>query len=366
MRQNVVVVCLLVMLTAVHASASQKSLEASASGATVEKLAEGVYAVIRKEPPALFIDANSLFIVGETQVVVVDANLTPASAKQTLAAIRSITDKPVKYVINTHWHQDHVGGNQAYQDAFPNVEFVAHSRTRSELVAKAEETRKLYIEQGPKYADNLNECIKKNQSLAGDELTADERESYEAAVALIERYVAEAPGMRTVLPTITFDDRLTLYCDKRTIELRYLGRAHTDKDIVVYLPDDGILAAGDIVVAPVPLIGDQSFIADWGPTLNRILDLHPRIIVPGHGPLLRDETYVRLMADLMAFISKQTTDAVKRGESLDDVRKSVNLTEFKTQFTHGAKALRIIFASYVTGPAVEKAFKEASEAANER
>src|SRR6185295_10239565 len=88
----------------------------------IVKLAKGVYAAIRTEPPGLTVNANSVFIINDSDVVVVDTTLTPGTARETIAALRQLTNKPVEYVINTHWHDDHIMGNQAYREAFPGVE----------------------------------------------------------------------------------------------------------------------------------------------------------------------------------------------------------------------------------------------------
>src|SRR3982750_1025485 len=110
----------------------------------VVKVADGVYAAIRKEPPGFAVESNSVFIIREDGVGVVDAQSNIASTKAVLAALRKLTDKPVKYVINTHWHDDHIIGNQVYADAFPNVEFIAHAKTRAYLPTDGMTNRKKF------------------------------------------------------------------------------------------------------------------------------------------------------------------------------------------------------------------------------
>ena len=99
----------------------------------VTKVAENVYVALRTEPPGLTVNANSVFIINDNDVVVVDTTLTPGSAMEVLSALRKLTNKPVKYVINTHWHDDHVMGNQAFLKAYPGVKFIAHAATRDYL-----------------------------------------------------------------------------------------------------------------------------------------------------------------------------------------------------------------------------------------
>jgi cyclase len=167
-------------------------------------------------------------------------------------------------------------------------------------------------------------------------------------------------GFQPILPTITVTGQLTLYHGGRTVEISYLGRGHTSGDLVVYLPQERIVAAGDLVIWPVPLIGsDQSHVGAWAASLTRLRALQPNIIVPGHGPLLRDDTYVQLMIRLLTSVQQQTAAAVARGETLEQARKSVNLEEFRRLFAGDSKVRNALFSTYVVGPAVASAYHDA-------
>jgi glyoxylase-like metal-dependent hydrolase (beta-lactamase superfamily II) len=329
----------------------------------VLKVADGVYAAIRKEPPGLTVNANSVFIINEDDVVVVDTTLTPGTAKELLAALRRLTNKPVKYVINTHWHDDHIMGNQVYRDAFPGVEFIAHANTREYLPTTGLANRKQAMsEQGyPGFIASLRSQLEKNESLFGGPMNEEERATFASDIKIAEAYMAENPTAQIVLPTITLEDRLVLYRGGRTIDIRYLGRGHTSGDIVVHLPKEGVLVTGDLVIWPVPYVGSpQSHPGDWAATLEKLSALHPTAIVPGHGPILRDDSYLKLMARLFASIKQQVEAAVARGENLEQTRKSVNLDEFRKLFAGESRMRRLIFANYVRGPAVEAAFRDAT------
>ena len=114
---------------------------------------------------------------------------------------------------------------------------------------------------------------------------------------------------------------------------------------------------------PIPLVGgDQSFVAEWGATLEKIIALGPKIIVPGHGPLMRNTSYPRLMADLFASVTAQVKAVADAGQPLDEVRKSVNLDEFRQKFAGESQLKTFLFANYVTGPAVMSAFRAARQA----
>lgn len=327
----------------------------------IQKLAEGVYAAIRKQPPLMSFDPNNVFIINEDDVVVVDANAGLAETKALLAALRKLTDKPVKYVVNTHWHDDHIIGNQVYREAFPNVEFIAHASTLTDRPTVGENNRRQMLAGGKAYAEQLRKLSEENKSRTGEALGEEERFNALSDIAWLERALAEASKVNIILPTLTVEDRLTLHRGARTIEIRHLGRGHTGADLIVHLPKESILMTGDLVVWPVPLVGSTSSPAAYGATMEKLLALPADIIVPGHGPVLRDKEYLKLTARLLASLKHQTAAAVARGETLEQTRKSVNLAEFRRLFAGDSAMRRILFGDYVIGAGVAAAYLEATQ-----
>jgi len=327
----------------------------------IQRLAEGVYAVIRKEPTGFMVDANNVLIINEDDVVVVDSNGAPSITKEVLAALRKLTTKPVKYVINTHWHDDHIRGNQVYREAFPAVEFVGHQTLRDYLPTQGAINRKQFLAGAPQFLEVLKSSLAKNKSLSGADLSAEERASHTSDVRLAELVLSEGAAAQTILPTITITDRLTFYRGDRVIDIMHLGAGHTAADIVVHLPKEKILITGDLVVWPVPLVGDpQSHIGAWPATLDKLCALNPTTVVPGHGPVLHDLSYLKTLGAMFASISKQTNAAVSRGETLEQTRKSVNLDEYQKLLAGESPVRRLLFGNYVAFPAVGAAFREAS------
>lgn len=327
----------------------------------VQKLAEGVYAVVRKEPAGFMVDANNVFIINDDDVVVVDSNGAPSITKEVLAALRKLTNKPVKYVINTHWHDDHIRGNQVYRDAFPGVEFIGHQTMRAYLPAQGAINRKQFLEGAPQFLEVLKSALAKNKSLTGADLSLEERVSHSSDIRLAELVLSEGAAAQTILPTITVTDRLTLSRGDRVIDVLHLGAGHTAADIVVHLPKERILVTGDLVVWPVPLVGDpQSHIGEWSATLDKLIALNPNTIVPGHGPVLHDVSYLKTLAAMFASISRQTSAAESRGETLEQTRKSVKLEEFQKTLAGESPVRRLLFNNYVSSPAVAAGFREAS------
>ena len=328
----------------------------------VQQVAEGVYAVIRREPPGLWFDANNVFIVDSAGVIVVDSNVSPASTREVLAALRRITDRPVTHVVNTHWHEDHILGNQVYRDAFPNVVFVGHTTSRDDILTVAANNRRQALEGGAGFASQLRELERTGKSLSGADITDEERASYLKDASLVERYLRDAADFEPVPPDITVDERLTLRRGGREVEVLHLGAGHTRADLVVWLPAERILVSGDLVVHPVPLVGSTSFPGAYAATLERALALRPAIIVPGHGPVLRDDAYARTIVRLLASLRDQAAAAVARGETLEQARRSVNLDELRAAIAGESQLRRFIFYGYVALSGVEAAYREATAA----
>ena len=192
------------------------------------KVADGIYAAIRKEPHGLTTNANSVFIINDVDVIVVDTTLTPGTATELLAALRKLTDKPVRYVINTHWHDDHIMGNQVFRDAFPAADFIAHARTLEYLPVTGLENRKRALsEQGyPQFIKALRSRLEKGESRPGVPLNDEERTTLSSDIKIAEAYMKENPTARIILPTMTVEDKLTIHRGESDRRHR-LSRART-------------------------------------------------------------------------------------------------------------------------------------------
>src|SRR6476620_7572524 len=316
----------------------------------VEKLAEGVYAVIRQDSVGFMVDGNNVFIINDNDVVVVDANGAPGITREVLAALRKITSKPVRYVINTHWHDDHIRGNKIYRDAFPGVEFIGQATMREYLPGQGATNRKNFLSGAPQFLQMLKQSLAAGKSLTGGPLSDEERLALASDTSLAGYVLRDGASAEAVLPTITVEDRLTLYRGKRVIDIRHLGNGHTSADLIVHLPNEGIVITGDLVVYPIPLVGNpQSHIADWSGTLDKVIALHAKTIVPGHGPVLHDDSYLRTLSEMFASITNQVKEAVSRGGTLEQVRKSVDLSAFKRRLAGESVVKKLLFNNYVAG-----------------
>jgi cyclase len=331
------------------------------SGFEVVQLAAGVHTIIRTGPPGLFPVANSGFIVNADDVVVVDTGGTPGDAKALLAALRRITPKPVSHVINTHWHDDHTMGNAVFRDAFPKAQFVGHARMAGEVKTAAEADRNRLQQMMPMMTKQFLVAVDQKKNFDGLPLSDDERRSHLNDVAAWERFASETQGVPAVPPSVTVTDKLTITRGKRVIDVRYLGPGHTNEDLVVHLPQEQIVFTGDLVTAPVPMLGAASHLTEYPATLAALTALKPSVLVPGHGGTRKGVDYValesRAMTDLLAAVR---TPAVS-GSTLPQLRKTVRMPELEKAFAGDSPLLRFLFDFQFRSPGLSVAYREATQ-----
>ena len=332
----------------------------------LEKLADGVYAAIRTEGAGHIIDANSLIIISTRDVIVVDANVTPASARGVIAAIRKLTTKPVRYVVNTHFVDDHVLGNQAFAEAYPGVEFIAHPLTRDDMLNFATAPRRQFIHDLPGNVAAARTAMAAGKGFDGQPLTPRKHDILVADTLLANHVIAEFPKIVLTPPTITVRDKLTLYRDGKTIDITYHGPGETEGDLTVYVREDGILAAGDLVGWPIPYASPLTFVAGWAAALRDIQSLGARVIVPGHGDVIRDTVPVTRLIAALTEVKRQADSAVMEGLSLDSLRARLNVREHRLAFTAGDPALDELWRSYFLFMATSRAYDEATGKAARR
>ena len=215
---------------------------------TFEQLSEHAWAYTAEGDP------NTGIIIGDDAVLVADTQATPAMAADVIRRIRSVTDKPIRYVVLTHYHAVRVLGASAYG---------------AQQVLASQDTYDLIVERGE--ADKASEIGRFPRLFQGVDTVP--------------------PGM--TWPTITFSGKMTLWLGKLEVQLLQLGRGHTKGDTVVWLPGEKTLLSGDLVeFDATPYAGDAYF-QDWPQTLDNIAALHPQALVPGRGPALKGDAQVQ-------------------------------------------------------------------------
>jgi len=236
----------------------------------LEELADGVYAYTAQGDP------NVGAIVGRDAVLAVDARATPVMARQWLDELRRVTDKPVRYLLLTHYHAVRTLGASAFGADW----VIAHAGTKA-----------LVAERG-----------------------AQDFESEARRFPRLFRDIDSIPGL--TWPTVTFTDEMAVDLGGRVVELRFLGLGHTSGDVVAWLPDERVLFAGDLVEAQAaPYMGD-AYVGEWaGPTLARVAALDADALVGGRGATVRGTAVAEAIGqtrDFLATVHRITAEVVRR------------------------------------------------------
>ncbi len=321
----------------------------------VDSLGDGVFMVWDSDGLANPVHGNTTFIIGEDDVVVVDASRTASAARATIAILRSLTDKPVRRLVNTHWHEDHVLGNVEYAAAFPEVAIIGHAVTRSEMVRESGEFP-AFAARLPGLLEDVQGRIASNADRNGRPLSAVTRRRLEDQRVMYEYLIPEDASARWVFPTQTFDSRVILFQGDREIRLIHPGRANTAGDVVVFLPGEKILITGDVVVFPVPYAGG-SFPQEWLEVLNEIDTLDFEVLIPGHGPVQRDRTYFSRLTDLIAFVVAEIESSAQRGETGDEIVTRLSTAPPIVDFTADNSEAARVMTSFFLRPAVRRALE---------
>jgi len=244
----------------------------------------------------LMVGSNVAIIVNDDDVVVVDSGISPVAAAALAEELKAITDKPIKYVINTHFHFDHAHGNQIYP---ADVQIIGHEFTYQMLVS--------------------GESIGRTYGRFSD-------------------WMASTPGgaegqegLMPTPPNTTLSDKLTLYRGGREIRLLFFGRGHTGGDVVVHLPAEKILLTGDLLLESIPFMGD-GFPTDWIETLERLKALEFDTVVPGHGRPFSDRERIGRLQSLLAGLWEKAGEFCNESLSAAQAAEQIDLTDYTTDY----------------------------------
>ena len=301
-----------------------------------ETLADGI--VLFRAPGALdlWTATNVVVIVGDEDVTVFDTATRPGTTRQILAEIRKMTDKPVRTLVNSHWHMDHWTGNAEFRKAYPGVRIVSTAATRDYLKRMGPGFFSSSAENSAKRGrEELEEAVRTGK------LTPEERRSKERDIADATTLAKEMAEVRHVLPDVAFYGSMTLWSGSR--ELRLLeATGDATGSAVLYLPEEKILVTGDVLVSPEdgngppPWTTNSYAITPWLESLRRLAALDAKILVPGQGPAFHDEAYLERTIALYAAILDQVHAALERGlYELADVQAAVNVDEIGKGYTPG-------------------------------
>lgn len=268
--------------------------------------------------------SNAGVIVNEDDVLLVDSHVSPAAASALLEELEAITDRPVRYVANTHWHFDHVHGNQVYP---PEVEIISHEATRAVIAAGGSNSGRSY----EFFIGALPERIARMEAALDTPSDASAREELRATLESQRAFLSHVREVVPTPPNTTLSERLTLFRGEREIRFLFFGRGHTEGDVVVHLPRERVLITGDLVTGGIPYMGD-GFVDEWIETLEHLKSLDFEWIVPGHGMPFRDPARIGHLQDFLRDLWNQTVEFHERGLPAEDAAARIDMRSHADHF----------------------------------
>jgi glyoxylase-like metal-dependent hydrolase (beta-lactamase superfamily II) len=353
MFKCVLVTVVMIMIAAVPASAG---LATKQDFETV-KVADGVFAFIATESSSGVVQGNVVLIVGSDSAMLIDSGQFPSLAKRMAVKVQELTTKPVRILMNTHWHGDHLLSNHVFKEHFPGVIVIAHENTvllGEKFYGKFAEQLKGY----PKLIEDLRAMAKSGKSSKGRTLTEDEKTGLNIDADALEASLADLSSSRYEPAEMTFQKEISFDLGKRKVRVMNLGRGNTSGDAVILVPDAKVLVTGDTVVYPTPY-SFGSYHSEWIEVLKKMTQLGANTYIPGHGPVMNDTSYIETLIALLADVRTQVQAAVKENLSLEDVRKRVQLENWRQRLAGDNPDRRRAFKAFFLDPGLERAYKEA-------
>ena len=285
----------------------------------IEQVAPGI-TVALKPAARRFIDSNVIILEGTTHRVVIDANDNLANADELIEYIKTSSPKPVKYVINTHWHSDHMLANQLYKEAFAQPKFVGHKSLPRLIIEKTEPQLRDKIQRWETAISKAEEELKKgsdDQELA---------QKIENAKALHKRLMS----LTIPKPDIVFEKEMTLDFEGMEVRLLNFGRAHTPGDTIVFLPQHKLLISGDLF-DELPYAG-HGYPSEWLHTLKELHQLDFNKVIPGHGGIQKGKRTLARITQLIEESLKKAKVAINNNQSLAEFQESLSIDKIRRQF----------------------------------
>jgi cyclase len=286
-----------------------------------EKVMDGIYYLTSSG--TMNVGANSPVIVNNDETMIIDSEITPAAARAIVQDIKAFTNKPIGFVIDSHYHYDHAHGNQIFGS---NVAVIGHDNTRKRLLTNVLE-QYTYLSS----VQNLPERIVTLKERIAQEKDPQQKATLERQVASSQAYLEQIKETRVTPPNQTFATKMTIYRAGRELQILYLGRGHTDTDIVVYLPKERLVCTGDLMESQISYMGD-SYPDEWIGTLDRLRALDFDTVMPGHGVVFKGKQKIEVFQKYLRDVITQTTALRKQGLSADAAPAKIDVTAYSGEF----------------------------------
>ncbi len=321
------------------------------------ELAPGVWSGVRENGPRVPVMGTSTFVVGDNGVIVFDGGGAPIMSERLMAKIAEVTDKPITHVIISHWHGDHNFGIWRIVEEFPGVQVIAHSFTYEASVGKPIDYVNRAHDAVTRYLPTVEKYLETGMDDDGvTPLTDLDMEIYRDFKKNVAALDKEFERYRKTVPNLTFENKLVIHSGEREVQILFLGAGNTEGDAIMWLPEEKIVATGDVVVRPTPYAYNV-YPEKWAATLRALNDLDFDILVPGHGDIQYDRTYTTLMIGALDSVAQQAKQFVDDGLSYDEAMEKFDLSALDDRFTGGDAYIERYYHGYFTEPLFDSAYR---------
>jgi glyoxylase-like metal-dependent hydrolase (beta-lactamase superfamily II) len=329
------------------------------------ELARGVWVGIRPLTYRSPVMTNTVVVVGEQGVFVFDGAGFGLQGERLVKQVAALTDKPITHIAISHWHGDHSMGLYKVLEKFPDAEVIAHEFTARYIASPNMDSvapRDLQAE--AEYRAKVEKALATGIRSDGTPVTPTFRAFFEDLLANYDFVNEQITHRQVTRPTRTMTDRLVVDLGGRSVELRHIARGNTQGDMFLWLPEERILATGDIVVSPTPF-GFFSYPKSWAGVLRELKSFGAQAVVPGHGDVMSDTSYLDLLAETMELVANQVDAQAKAGKTLDEARAAMDWTPVEPRFTGGDPMLAFLFDIWFKTPIVEAQYNVSTGKDNE-
>lgn len=316
--------------------------------------------LIRQARPFHLQPVGNVTVIDQADgLVLVDSGGSPGSARRIISLIRSVSDKPVKAVILTHWHGDHVLGLSEILRTWPQARTIATAATQAHLADPR--TMNTPGRPDPKANAAMLARYRAFAAYCRDQAAAATAPAFQAGWAAggraFNQYARDMDGALTLAPRESFTEALVMDDPDQPVVARFLGRGNTDGDAIVCLPRQSVVITGDLLVAPIPF-GYGGYPAEWLDVLKAIMALDWVRLIPGHGPPMSDSDHLVRVGSLLE-AARAGAARLPTTATLADAQATIDLSARGRWFTGGDPWLDHWFKRYWSDPILASAWKEA-------
>lgn len=281
----------------------------------LQQLSDGVYAAIHSFGGYAICNAGIIDLGDRT--LIFDPFMTPDAADDLRRAAKTLTASPIAYVVNSHFHNDHIRGNQI----FPQAAIISTKATRDSIFKQEAGQIEYEKEHAPKRLSDMKAALQNEK----DKWTRQELTMW---LGYYQGMIASHPKLTPTVPNVTFENRLTIHGKQRTVELISYGPGHTEGDLFLYLPDENIAFMGDLL-----FVGMHPWLADgdpdsWISILTQVKSLGVKTVVPGHGPIGNVDD-INTMIGYIKTMGQVAQGLIDNGKTKEDISLDYLPAQFK-------------------------------------